>query len=957
MKTLLLGKGAVNLDAASPYQHIDLAPEPAFDDLTRLATYVCQVPIALLCLTDGRRCWLKSHIGIEPSVTEAYLALCAEALQHLESEDSPLVVIENIAIDGRLTHGKLARVPSPMQFYASSRLLAPQGGVVGSLAVLDRHPRALTPEQQDALLALSRQAIAQLELRKDWATPPVTPEERRFFRFFNFSPDLLCVAGLDGYFKRVNPAFERTLLYSAQELLSRPFIDFVHPEDRAVTLAELERIAREGATTVQFENRYRCRDGTYKWLAWNSYALMEERLVYAIARDITKSKQTEAALLEQSCLSTLEAEVGAALGQSGTMPASLQRCTEASVKHLAALGAAIWTVKLSQRETDPLSFNLQALSGDLPQDHPLVKDTARVRQPLNARVAIAVGETETTGYAFLTGYPLIVESRLVGVMVLHNPQPLSDMMYGGLGWVANAIAMAIDRAWAREELLRRREALLFQLASQIRDSLDLDKILETAVHEIRSLLQVDCCHFLWCWSEPDRPSVNITHEACRDDVPSRLGETSLPQLEPLAQVIRALEPLRIEDLSAAVELAPETRSLFANWGMTSGLVLPLKTRSGQLGAIVCSHYSTPRSWNDREMELLQAVVDQLAIAIEQAELFAKTRATALAAQTQARQLELAMRELKQTELRLIQTEKMSSLGQMVAGIAHEINNPVSFITGNLIHATNYIQDLLDLIDRYQQHYPNPVPELQNHIEAIELDFLIEDLPKILDSMQMGAERIHQIVISLRNFSRLDEAEMKPVDIHEGIDSTLLILHNRLKPCGDNPGIQIVKDYGGLPPVECYAGQLNQVFMNVIGNAIDALETKRVSQQELESTLVVEASEASEPDSEANRAILSPLPPHPDSEVSLPTIWIRTEMTEGDLVTVCIRDNGPGMPPKVLRHLFDPFFTTKPVGKGTGLGLSISYQIVVEKHGGHLKCLSEPGKGTEFWIQIPIAPPG
>jgi signal transduction histidine kinase len=369
------------------------------------------------------------------------------------------------------------------------------------------------------------------------------------------------------------------------------------------------------------------------------------------------------------------------------------------------------------------------------------------------------------------------------------------------------------------------------------------------------------------------------------------------------------------------------------------------------------------------MELLQAVVDQLAIAIEQAELFAKTRAAALAAQTQARQLELAMRELKQTELRLIQTEKMSSLGQMVAGIAHEINNPVSFITGNLIHATNYIQDLLDLIDRYQHHYPNPVPELQNHIEVIELDFLIEDLPKILDSMQMGAERIHQIVVSLRNFSRLDEAEMKPVDIHEGIDSTLLILQSRLKPCGNNPGIQIVKDYGELPPIECYAGQLNQVFMNVIGNAIDALETKRRSQQELENTLAVEASEANEPGgevtessdrplggSEANRPIPSPLPPHPNSEVSLPTIWIRTEITEGDLVTVSIRDNGPGMPPSVLRRLFDPFFTTKPVGKGTGLGLSISYQIVVDKHGGNLKCLSEPGKGTEFWIQIPIAPP-
>jgi signal transduction histidine kinase len=274
---------------------------------------------------------------------------------------------------------------------------------------------------------------------------------------------------------------------------------------------------------------------------------------------------------------------------------------------------------------------------------------------------------------------------------------------------------------------------------------------------------------------------------------------------------------------------------------------------------------------------------------------------------------------------------------MVAGVAHEINNPVNFITGNLSHATNYIKDLLELIEQYQKHYPNPVPEIQEHIEEIDLEFLLDDLPKILSSMKIGAERIHEIVLSLRNFSRLDEVEMKPVNIHEGIDSSLLILHNRLKPKGHNPGIKIIKEYGSLPLVECYAGQINQVFMNIIGNAIDALESGVLREEGSHS-----------------KGELAPSAAH--LITPSPIIWIRTEVLGGEQVLIRIRDNGSGMKQSVVRRLFDPFFTTKPVGKGTGLGLSISHQIVVEKHGGILKCLSELGQGTEFWIQIPITQP-
>lgn len=332
------------------------------------------------------------------------------------------------------------------------------------------------------------------------------------------------------------------------------------------------------------------------------------------------------------------------------------------------------------------------------------------------------------------------------------------------------------------------------------------------------------------------------------------------------------------------------------------------------------------------------------------------------ASSRAKQLELALLELRETQAQLIQTEKMSSLGQMVAGVAHEINNPVSFIYGNLTYAAQYIKDLLHLIRLYQKHYPKPVLEIKQHMETVELEFLREDLLKILSSMKIGADRIREIVLSLRNFSRLDEAEKKPVDIHEGIDNTLLILQHRLRGKGDYPEIQINKDYGPLPRVECYAGQLNQVFMNLLSNAIDALEERfRMSVQRYDerSRFLPDSGNSAKGPIAAigtphrrdgkirefpSRSLPSSLPP---------TISIRTEIRGGESIWIRIADNGMGMTEEVRHRLFDPFFTTKPVGKGTGLGLAISYRIVVEKHNGQLRCHSIPGQGSEFVIEIPL----
>ncbi len=424
-----------------------------------------------------------------------------------------------------------------------------------------------------------------------------------------------------------------------------------------------------------------------------------------------------------------------------------------------------------------------------------------------------------------------------------------------------------------------RQRALVNTVDKIRQSLDIDIIFKTTTQEVLRLLEVErvaIYRFYPDWSG----------EFVADSIID--GWTPVMKPQPVT------ERVLLQEIKAGKYARNE-------------VFVPISQGEKLWGLLVAYQNSQPRYWQEEEINLLAQVGVQLGVALQQAESLKQM-------QMQKEEIAQTLKELQITQSKLIQSEKMAGLGQLIAGLAHEINNPISFIYGNIPYVTDHIKDLLNLVRLYQNNYPQAPAEIQNQSAEIDIDFINDDLPKMLNSMMCGADRIRQLVLSLRTFSRLDEAEMKPVDLHEGIDSTLSILQHRFQAQDNTLAIEVIKEYGELPGVVCYAAQMNQVFMNILTNALDALK---------------------------------------ESLIATPKIWIRTKVIDNNHLQISIADNGCGIPDNVRDRIFEPFFTTKEIGQGSGLGLSVSYQIIVEKHGGQIKCISEFGQGCEFLIEIPI----
>jgi GAF domain-containing protein len=510
---------------------------------------------------------------------------------------------------------------------------------------------------------------------------------------------------------------------------------------------------------------------------------------------------------------------------------------------------------------------------------------------------------------------------LLGVYQNTNAREWQQHEVYFLAQVAAQLCLALQQAESLKQVQTQAEQLakaaerqktLAATIEKIRQSLNLNTIFATTTTEVRRLLEVERVTIYRF--APDWSGEFVAESLSANATPvGKLGSVIADEYLQKTQGGDFVQGqiLAIRDIQAD-NYNGEHLILNQPIKARAYIIVPIFLEEKLWGLLAAYQQNQPRDWQADEIDLLLQISSQLGVGIKQAELLAQTK-------HQKAEIAQTLKELQLTQSQLIQSEKMAGLGQLVAGMAHEINNPISFIYGNIPYVTEHTENLLKLVNLYQEYYPQPVAEIEQQAAAIELDFIADDLPLMLNSMRTGAERIRQLVLSLRNFSRLEEAEMKPVDVHEGIESTLLILQHRLQGEINTKAIEVIREYADLPPVTCYAAKMNQVFMNILNNAIDAIETSHINGVTTEN----------------------------------PQIRIRTAVTAANQIQIWIADNGCGIPKAIVSRIFEPFFTTKEPGKGIGLGLSISYQIIVEGHGGKIQCLSNPGQGCEFQIQIPI----
>lgn len=468
------------------------------------------------------------------------------------------------------------------------------------------------------------------------------------------------------------------------------------------------------------------------------------------------------------------------------------------------------------------------------------------------------------------------------------------------------------------EQLERQKALV-KITNRIRQSLDFTNICQTTTTELRQLLEVDrvtIYRFNPDWSG------DFLFESMGENCAPLVG--ALPSIEDTHLMetqggrYAHNETFAIPDIYEAGHSDCHV-TLLEQFQARAYAIAPIFQEQRLWGLLTAFQNFAPRPWEKNEVQLLAQIGEQLGTALQQSAAMEKVQA-------QAEELDQMLQELQQSQMQLIQNEKMANLGQVVAGITHELNNPVNFIYGNLDYIDEYVQKVLGLIGVYQQHYPQPLAEIQQQAEDMDIDFIIKDLPKILGSVKLGADRIRQVVLSLQNFSRLDESEFKPVKIHEGINSTLLILGHRLQSAGNKQGIEVITNYGTIPLVECYPSQLNQVFMNLLTNAIDSIEA-------------VINNDKFNTSNQFDR--------------QLPRIWISTKLTKQNQVEIKIRDNGVGISESTKAKIFDHLFSGLEGQKWTDLGLAITLQIITDKHQGTVKVNSTPGQGTEFIIYLPL----
>ena len=471
---------------------------------------------------------------------------------------------------------------------------------------------------------------------------------------------------------------------------------------------------------------------------------------------------------------------------------------------------------------------------------------------------------------------------------------------------------------AQEKSLIRQKAL-FKIANRIRQSLNFTTICQTTTEEVRQLLEVDrvtIYRFNPDWSG------DILFESMGEGWTPLIG--AFPSIEDTHLMktqggrYAHYETFAISDIYTSGHTDCHV-ALLEQFQAKAYAIAPIFQEQRLWGLLTAFQNSAPRPWENDEIQLLAQIGEQLGTALQQSAAMEQVQA-------QTEELDQMLQELQQSQMQLIQNEKMASLGELVAGIAHEINNPINFIYGNLDHINEHVQNVLSLMETYQQYYPDPIAEIQQKAEAIDIEFISKDTPKIIGSLKLGAERIRQIVLSLRNFSRLDESEFKAVAIHEGIDSTLLILGHRLQSAGNQRGIDVITNYGNIPLVECYPSQLNQVFMNLLTNAIDSIEAA-INNGKFNT--------GNQIDRQPSR------------------IWISTKITNQNQVEIRIRDNGMGIPENTKAKIFDHFFSNLENQNRTGLGLAITLQIITGKHQGTVKVNSTPDQGAEFIIYLPL----